>query len=442
MSPAPLLPQELELGKENQEAPRASEYQARTLISSLVTETGEGRAHASTYLGADDSLLQHEKYFFNDGNITFLVDGTLYCIHRYFFSRDSEYFSTRFSQLGIRDHEALPTIISLGDIERRDFEAFLSVIYPEDFEKHGLCYEEWVSVLHLSTRWGFASLRKLALASINPPTPHDQLLLARRYSIGDWVLPALSSLCERTAPLTLDEARQMNIEDVVIVATVRENIRNDTLQVDAAEIPRRVEAALAGRLSSFEGIDVPPVRLEAPPFGGDAAPSTRTGIPCFAGVAIPSTKPATPKFGRIPVSSTTTMTPCFAGVATPSTVPETPGFAPSPRPMTPKFGDVAISPPRLGTPKLGDVAIPSPRPTTLESSSATPQLPQEHPILAVLPPLYLGQRLPCLVFLSPQLGWGHPVLAVLPHLQLVDQRLPSLAVLPSIQLGWNGPGAT
>jgi hypothetical protein len=58
------------------------------------------------------------------------IDGTLYCVHRYFFSRDSVHFSTRFAQLGLRDHEALPTIISIGDVERNDFEALLSVLYP------------------------------------------------------------------------------------------------------------------------------------------------------------------------------------------------------------------------------------------------------------------------------------------------------------------------
>ena len=55
----------------------------------------------------------------------------LYCVHRYFFSRDSNYFSTRFAQLDIRDHKPLPTIISLGDIEVKDFDAFLSILYPE-----------------------------------------------------------------------------------------------------------------------------------------------------------------------------------------------------------------------------------------------------------------------------------------------------------------------
>ncbi len=46
-------------------------------------------------------------------------------------SRDSGYFSTRFAQLGIRDHEALPTIISLRDVECKGFDAPLLVLSPE-----------------------------------------------------------------------------------------------------------------------------------------------------------------------------------------------------------------------------------------------------------------------------------------------------------------------
>ena len=112
-------------------------------------------------------------------------------------------------------------------------------------------------MLHLSTQWEFASIRRLALNNIQPPTPHDQLLLARTYSVDHWVIPALSALCERGAPLSLDEARQMNIEDVVLVATVREDIRNQTVQVDAAQIPGRVEAAQAGKLVCVDSVEIP-----------------------------------------------------------------------------------------------------------------------------------------------------------------------------------------
>lgn len=94
----------------------------------------------------------------------------------------------------------------------------------------------------MSTRWGFTSLRKLALRSVKPPTPCDQLLLARTYGIDYWVLPSLSALCERTTPISLNEARQMRIEDVVLVATVREDIRNDDSKT---EIPLRIETTQA-----------------------------------------------------------------------------------------------------------------------------------------------------------------------------------------------------
>jgi hypothetical protein len=124
-------------------------------------------------------------------------------------------------------------------------------------------------VLELSTLWGFGSLRKLAIASIKPPTSHDQLLLARTYSIDHWVIPALSALCERVAPLSLDEARVMKIEDVIIVATVRENIRDQAVRVEAAEIARRVEAAQAGKLSSAGVVDVSSAKPGTFHFGRD-----------------------------------------------------------------------------------------------------------------------------------------------------------------------------
>jgi hypothetical protein len=45
----------------------------------------------------------------------------------------------------------------------------------------------------------------------------------------------------------------MNIEDVVLVSTVREDIRSHALQVDSAEIPLRVEAEQLGAL----GLEIP-----------------------------------------------------------------------------------------------------------------------------------------------------------------------------------------
>jgi hypothetical protein len=131
-------------------------------------------------------------------------------------------------------------------------------------------------VLHLSTRWGFASIRKLALKSINPPTPHDRLILARTHAVDHWVLPALTALCERAEPLSLTEARQMRIEDVVLVAAVREDVRKSFfVPLDTAKVTQAVQAALAGKPPRNEGNGA---------FGGAAKQGTSsTTVALFVG---------------------------------------------------------------------------------------------------------------------------------------------------------------
>jgi hypothetical protein len=56
------------------EAPRAAESRARAkgTMSYLMIEPG-GKIPGGSCPVADDSFLRHEKYFFKDGNITFLV---------------------------------------------------------------------------------------------------------------------------------------------------------------------------------------------------------------------------------------------------------------------------------------------------------------------------------------------------------------------------------
>jgi hypothetical protein len=137
-----------------------------------------------------------------------------------------------------------------------------------NFEEHDLSYKQWRSVLHLSTRWGFASLRKLALASIKPPSSYDRLLLARKYAVDHWVVPALTALCSRTAPLSLDEACGMGMEDVVLVASVREEIRSQEIRsgVSLTEISSRVQEVMGtGAPIPVEGNEVSP---SAPTSGG------------------------------------------------------------------------------------------------------------------------------------------------------------------------------
>jgi hypothetical protein len=53
--------------------PLAAESQAKGTMSYLMIEPGGGKTPDGSCPGADDPFLRHEKYFFKDGNITFLV---------------------------------------------------------------------------------------------------------------------------------------------------------------------------------------------------------------------------------------------------------------------------------------------------------------------------------------------------------------------------------
>ena len=135
----------------------------------------------------------------------------------------------------------------------------------------------------------------LALRSIEPPTVYDRLVLARTYAVDHWIVPALTALCERTVPLRLDEARGMSMEDVILVATVREDIRGQAIHwgVSPAEISSRVEAMQAGRpwISERPGTPQTPESHTRPGPPTRPGSPTRPGPPTMPG---PSTMPGPP----------------------------------------------------------------------------------------------------------------------------------------------------
>jgi len=216
----------------------------------------------------------HKRFFFEDGNITFLVDGILYRVHRYFFCRDSNEFKKRLSRLPTQEGATSPgPVVSLENVKSKDFDALLSVLYPLNFNvPDEYSFEELSSILDLSTRWGFTSIRDLAIRCLKPPSPHQRLILGRKYSVKQWILPALQALCERPQPLTLDEARVMDFEDVVLVGSVREAVRSNTLTVKPTEIKDCIEAWKRG-----EPWTPPPLVFGLGGFASPSAPPLAQG---------------------------------------------------------------------------------------------------------------------------------------------------------------------
>jgi hypothetical protein len=162
-------------------------------------------------------------------------------------------------------------------------------------------FEEWSSILDLSTRWGFTSIRDLAIRRITcvvpphsqrrttrkppikPPVILSQLLLARKHAVEHWIVPALLELCKRPEPLSLEEARLMDLEDVFFVGSVRQTIRSPTLMVRGGGIRNCIQAWKSGEPWSL-GLESPGNLVHepqgnTPPTGGEMAKESGNPLP-------------------------------------------------------------------------------------------------------------------------------------------------------------------
>jgi hypothetical protein len=146
-----------------------------------------------------------------------------------------------------------------SDVESVDFERLLSILYPpcvtrilkwskvadamfSEFGKYALTkLVEWTSVLHLASKWGFESIRSLALCELLPLAPPvDKIVLGRKYGFDDWLTPTYVAVCARAEPLSLAEAEKMSNADVTRIFQARERARSSSASVDSAMAQKAV----------------------------------------------------------------------------------------------------------------------------------------------------------------------------------------------------------
>jgi hypothetical protein len=91
-----------------------------------------------------------------------------------------------------------------------------------------MTWQQWASVLKLSTIWGFHAVREKAVQGLSLLSlePIDKLILAKKYHVDAWLVPVLQVLARREESLSLDEARRLTKvvgwEFVVHLGRVRE----------------------------------------------------------------------------------------------------------------------------------------------------------------------------------------------------------------------------
>lgn len=112
--------------------------------------------------------------------------------------------------------------------------------------------KEWSAVLNLADKWGFRRIRALAIKQITPiASPVDILVLNRRHSINEagWCLAdAYYAIIIRPNALTLEEGYLLGMEDVIEIASIRQDFDLGTKDLSSLSAPTQQDIETRLRL--------------------------------------------------------------------------------------------------------------------------------------------------------------------------------------------------
>ncbi|KAH7338058.1 hypothetical protein B0J17DRAFT_572054 [Rhizoctonia solani] len=118
--------------------------------------------------------------------------------------------------------------IVIEGVAASDFTALLRVLYASLFSSHQPSLEAplIVPVFRLANMFKFAELRAyllpLAEKSLNDA---DKIVFAKEFSVKQWLAPAYTRLCQREERLSIEEARKLEVDSVLMISHMREQYR-------------------------------------------------------------------------------------------------------------------------------------------------------------------------------------------------------------------------
>jgi hypothetical protein len=188
------------------------------------------RDHPAKPVTSSSQPLHGETFYFDV--VTFLVEDVLFKVPRLYFERNSAFFRDLFTNLpstqeGTNDDNP----IKLEATEKVDFQRFLTAAFPElswhassPTLMNSRSFDEWISVLKLSTAWKFAELRQKALVTLTrfEIDPVEMVILARSYKVEKWMFSAYTQLVRRDAGLSAKEFRILGYDTAFQLCEKRE----------------------------------------------------------------------------------------------------------------------------------------------------------------------------------------------------------------------------
>ncbi|CAE6436042.1 unnamed protein product, partial [Rhizoctonia solani] len=173
---------------------------------------------------------RHPEFFFEDRLVTIQVEGTLFNVHQYQLTK-SEVFSDMFKmpkgegpEEGSPDH---PIVIK--GVAASDFTALLRVLYASHFSSSQptLATGLIISAFRLANMWNFSELRAYLLPLAEKHLDDvDKIVFAREFDLNEWFAPAYIRLYQREQHLTIEEAKKLEVESILLISHMRERYRS------------------------------------------------------------------------------------------------------------------------------------------------------------------------------------------------------------------------
>lgn len=181
---------------------------------------------------SSEPVERHPEFFFDNTLIAIQIGKTLFNVHKYQLAK-SEVFSDMFKLPkpggNTPEEGSSPEYpIKLEGVAASDFVALLRVLYASHFSSNHPAPEAplVVPAFRLANLFGFSELRAylLPLAEKNLDAV-EKVLFSREFGIKEWLVPALTHLCERESPLSSEEARKLGAESILMIMRIREQHR-------------------------------------------------------------------------------------------------------------------------------------------------------------------------------------------------------------------------
>ncbi|KAF8742024.1 Tuberous sclerosis 1, partial [Rhizoctonia solani] len=193
-------------------------------------------------------LVLEPNFSYSDGNIELQISNHRFWVHEFLLSKFAKFAELIRQARGRGEFSTDPerrTVLRIPNdvkVQCEDFRNTFLVIYSTtdpifseassvaSCDQEALAVSKWISTLRVATFFENPGLRIFAISQLEPKS--SSIKAVRRIALSDelmlpkWELLALTELCRRREPISLDEANTLGITRFVEIARIRERAQH------------------------------------------------------------------------------------------------------------------------------------------------------------------------------------------------------------------------